>query len=172
MDKSPAAARAKKKSKEAASPPSQPPGAPTKKRKRRSEWDDEHVATEPEDGVPINPPIDDEEDDRPPPPLKSMIGVDAEGTGVFYCPVDECEDDGAVILHAQDGERMNINIICSWTTMGFLGGAHGNAAIAASMDTKFSRVTTTRSSGLVGCSRLLGAPGAAMIRRLTALHFS
>ena len=63
--------------------PSQPPGAPTKKRKRRSEWDDEHIATEPEDGIPINPPIDDEEDDRPPPPLKSMIEVDVEGTGSF-----------------------------------------------------------------------------------------
>ena len=59
MDKSPAAARATKKSKKAASSPSQPPGAPTKKRKRRSEWDDEHIATEPEDGIPINPPIDD-----------------------------------------------------------------------------------------------------------------
>ena len=56
MDKSPAA---KKKSKKAASSPSQPPGAPTKKRKRRSEWDDEHIATEPEDGIPINPPIGD-----------------------------------------------------------------------------------------------------------------
>ena len=56
MDKSPAAARATKKSKKAASSPSQPPGAPTKKRKRRSEWDDEHIATEPEDGIPIIPP--------------------------------------------------------------------------------------------------------------------
>ena len=63
--------------------PSQPPGAPTKKRKRRSEWGDEHIATEPEDDIPINPPIDDEEDDRPPLPLKSVIGVDVEGTGSF-----------------------------------------------------------------------------------------
>ena len=66
------------------------------------------IATEPEDGIPINPPIDDEEDDRPPPPLNSMIEVDVEGTGVFYCSVDEHEDDGAVFLHTQDGERMNI----------------------------------------------------------------
>ena len=83
MDKSPAAARATKKPKKAASSPSQPPGAPTKKRKRRSEWDDEHVATEPEGGIPIHPPIDDEGDDRPPPPLNSMIEVDVEGTGSF-----------------------------------------------------------------------------------------
>jgi hypothetical protein len=78
--------------------PSQPPGAPTKKRKRRSEWGDEHIATEPEDDIPINPPIDDEEDDRPPLPLKSVIGVDVEGTGAFHCPVDEHEDDGAVFF--------------------------------------------------------------------------
>jgi hypothetical protein len=78
MDKSPAAARATKKPKEAASSPSQPPGAPTKKRKRRSEWGDENVATEPEDCIPINPPIDDEEDDRPPPPLKSVSEVDVD----------------------------------------------------------------------------------------------
>jgi hypothetical protein len=78
MDKSPAVARAKKNPNKAASSPLnlKPPGAPTKKRKRRCEWDDEHVATEPEDGIPINPPIDDEEDDRPPPPLQSMIEVD------------------------------------------------------------------------------------------------
>ena len=153
-------------------PPHSPLVLQQQKRKRRSEWDDEHVATEPEDGIPINPPIDDEEDDRPPLPLKSVIGVDVEGTGVFYCSVDEYEDDGAVILHTQDGERMNINIICSWTTMGFLGGTCGNEAIVASMDAKCSRVATVRSSGLVGCSRLLGAPGTAMIRRLTVLYLS
>ena len=32
-----------------------------------------------------------------------------EGTGAFCCSVDEHEDDGAVIPHAQqDGERMNM----------------------------------------------------------------
>jgi hypothetical protein len=52
------------------------------------------------------------------------------------------------------------------------GGAHGNAAIVASMDIKCSRGTTVRSSGLVGCSSLLGAPGTAQIRRLTVLYLS
>jgi hypothetical protein len=56
--------------------------------------------------------------------------------------------------------------------MGFLGDACGNAAIVASMDTKCSRVTTVRSSGPVGCSGLLGAPGTAMSRRLTVLCLS
>ena len=40
--------------------------------------------------------------------LPMMVNPAIEGTGVFYCPVDECEDDGAVFLHAQDGERMNM----------------------------------------------------------------
>ena len=40
--------------------------------------------------------------------MKQMIEVDVEGKGVFYCSVDEHEDDGAVIIHAQDGERVNI----------------------------------------------------------------
>jgi hypothetical protein len=64
MDKSPAAARVTKKSKKEESCffSLTAPGAPTKKCKRRSEWGDGHVATEPEDGAPINPPIEDEDD--------------------------------------------------------------------------------------------------------------
>ena len=49
------------------------------------------------------------------PPVNSLIQVDIEtGKGskkcveTFYCTVQEYEDDGAVILVTQDGEKMNV----------------------------------------------------------------
>ena len=44
----------------------------------------------------------------PLPPLNSVIEVDVEGRGIFYCKVDAFEEDGAAMLYTQDGELMNI----------------------------------------------------------------
>jgi len=57
------------------------------------------------------PPSDDEfEGSATPPPVKSVIEVGVGGRGVFYCTVDEYEEDGAVILHTHENERMNISL--------------------------------------------------------------
>ena len=66
--------------------------------------EDNFATEEDSGGFEINPP----EGDKEPPPLNSTIEVDVEGRGIFYCKVQEFEDDGAVILYTQDGEFMNI----------------------------------------------------------------
>jgi hypothetical protein len=42
------------------------------------------------------------------PKVDSIIEVNVEEVSTFYCAVKGYEEDGAVILHTQDGEVMNI----------------------------------------------------------------
>ena len=61
-----------------------------------------------DDGIDINPPDDEAiESAIAMPALSSMIELDT-GQGIFYCTIEQYDDDGSAIMKTQDGEDMNV----------------------------------------------------------------